>query len=1806
MAKQKPKRSLSERLLLGEPAALKTVRGKKKPFQSDVGLAPSYNLVFDPTGQQSELLKGEADAVRDLYLRRVGEDIASRPDTRAALEESGLIHSGARGGGAPGKQPELFASAADALDWLDQNAYKLPLAGTSLLGTAAVVGYQNLVPEKTKKVIEQKAGEVARLGEQNIGRIIAPAIPPQAFKAAGPTIKKGIKAAGKAAGEIPVTSTAVAGPFGPLLEQKFPKFFMTQGELQGKAQEIAANPGKFIAPATKHPEGVPSRNKQLTAALDVAGNSGSVDEIRSILGPEAILSQPDDLRLYQWAVGEGWSKDKKEWASLSPEEKLFRSTNSNNFLATTARNAVKFIAAQAALPAGFIAIGEAAVDALGGDVKPAEDLVKTAIEPYARYRRTAQDRGTWAASVEFIRENPGEFVLAVNSALRVGGAASGIAARAGLPMAARATPVIARGVGRLAGERAAAAAERGAGRVIGAVSAVSYPYQQVTVQGPTVKSAPVAPVLPRLPGEWAGPIRATEPAVFKTLAEQDRLWSEYEKAIDEFSKDPTKTVDVSVPVLVGITGKNPLANAYLRYLKAPVVGRPGRLQRRIMKKQAGERPTRFLGNMAQGIKIDLIATLERELQKREGSRIRKPVDRLTKERAAFNLTRPLVRRDGSPYTPGFEASMFEHEAALLRKTADPTDLAKQQDIIRMEEYARYLRRIDEVVIPDEVMARLREVAKPYGDQADMIAADIMSNIYGRPVSLEEARRANYIRPLVTEGEEFKAAARQIKRVQNVRLSILSRSQRRIQSLSKRISIYASETGWGMYGRKQSVLRYEAARKDLVKELRRAARIAEKTGEAELAAGYRDALARLEAGRGAGAVDTAELQRVVNGLERGTLTPQQVERLTPEQQALYAEATAAGREAARLESEVVRPGLERLGRISAQSVNSRDVALSRYRLDDLKRQLDEARQYEASGDPKVAATIAKLEERVNREADALSQREAILSAKQAIAAQRKIEKRNVRALKREFDRGEPVFATRDLEVTLGVSKQFAVVRPLRVREMNYYTINRALNEDIDQYIARLMANDQQAVLHLVQHQNSESIGTVSSIQSNRALIADARMIVGGGRFIESEGYTFSTGKEAANMWENLLFDVSNIISADAMAKGIERIVQTNGIRFEFTPDAIARANAMVDNGTWNIGIDGTIDPSLTKLANDLGILPSGEPGKFTDAEIRGHQLAAALSNIVRSQSVAFDMNDFVPLNLKAPKARKPSQVYQKGVVDVTQPEYLGDLMWKQLSGRTIDPGAGEYILLPRAIFDGIQKGLADEAFRLRRPKNDNWFRVNLGSVYGLDKLTRMWRTFTLNLLPRTAFVNMAGSSILALQGGASPYAMMLAFKAINGIPHNGRLLPVPPELRQRYYEQLFTDPTKKGLTPEEFAQYEPSFAEGAMAYVSYYMNTLRYANGMSEDLGRLAIWYQQAYPEAIRAADGVRFFASARRLSDDAIDMIETMAKGEDGWQVKNAAWQQKAFDFLGDLHKGGQVASTVRIAIPFWQWYLHMVKLQLFTMPIHYPGRAMVMQMISDIGEEYQREHGVFVPWGLDWIPIPGKEFIDRTLGGPQAVFLGISSGNIYPQNTVSQFADRNGDLKLWKAANDIQNPLLSNIGFMALNTINALNGGVVQEPGSDQFMQAAKDAFGSEIEASFSNPEFWNFMMNRLMRMVPLSPTIMSQAGQASNSTVFSPVEKQKKGARLEYGDQYRSDIRTIVENLFSDPNTALRVNLPALLFRTTFGLSMTPYYGSGPLRDQSFQKGLESAAYKKSNEERMIRERLMEQLNLPGVPAK
>jgi hypothetical protein len=524
--------------------------------------------------------------------------------------------------------------------------------------------------------------------------------------------------------------------------------------------------------------------------------------------------------------------------------------------------------------------------------------------------------------------------------------------------------------------------------------------------------------------------------------------------------------------------------------------------------------------------------------------------------------------------------------------------------------------------------------------------------------------------------------------------------------------------------------------------------------------------------------------------------------------------------------------------------------------------------------KATGRVVSAEERLVALREA---QDAQVVATEARSVVRGAERRRESAVKevvRIVESGRPVIETGNLKAALDASEQIAAVRVRKRKDYGYYKLERARGEVLDEFIARVEGADNNAILHLVQKGAIEDISAPTVVQGARALETGPAGRVRKGRLKPSKGGFFALGNEqTSKMWQNLMFDTAEFIAAEGWRKKMQELIELTSIKVSVSEQILRNAQRQASQRVKD------------------------NPDIDFDAELQKLVLEGLIAD-----SFEFSIGDFHLFNPGAPKAKKPTEKTFKGMIDRNiDPGTAAGLLWREVNDRTIDPNApGDYYLMPRAVYDSIQKSLADEAFRFRPTSGA----LSSLSGYNLDRATRAWRTLTLNVLPRTAFANIAGSAILGLQAGAGPRAWYYAWRALTGkTDANGRALPVPKELLQRYYDQFTPEIGVSGRLRNA-----PDSIQIGAAWVAWWMNSMRRLNGMSEDFGRLAVWYSKAYPEALKVAngDGQVFLSRAKRLNDDAMDILDTMASGDPAWTAKNDAWLRQSYDFLGYLHRGGQ------------------------------------------------------------------------------------------------------------------------------------------------------------------------------------------------------------------------------------------------------------------------------------------------------------
>ena len=1762
--KAKPKAKPKPSRPIGRPAPL-------------VALHERYGLVYDPEAEASPIVKAELEALNELYKSRTGRDIGDEADVRAALERAELLRVPRAVARAPKsaqelrnrrrEQGELFASALDALDALGETGfvqgfkepfYEAPIveAGREKLdvglsavdkalgravGPAAAAATTVLAPYTLLGTTET-GRRIAREAVAGLGPVVEPAaespigrLAARAGRAAGPAIGRAAGAAagavGKGIAEFPVGLPNLAGlriqasSSGRLATPAYKQ--PTLETTEDQFEDMAANPEKYVpvSVATADRTLPPDANPGIVAAVEQTIAGVITPQVQSALdqnqyGP---FSPRQDLFFKGRAEENGF--DISRWDLLTPGEKIQQAYTKNSYLAQTFRSVVRAVGETGSTVAGVRAIAGALKNAPADDGEELKMILEGMIAPYAYAKDVAKRDGLSAGVLVAFRDQPVDFVIALNAAVRAGGRIGGAVARTGA-----------------LGERA----QRGA--AVGRAVFAERPTQGVT----SVREVPIEVPEPSFMGfADAGPTLARR----AEAVEAGRVSPEgmpYEIVREE----------AAPPILVGYTSPNLTSVAGLK-LKSWVARNSERYAYEL-EERASNRYTRRQANVADGVAVEIEQALTEALGRAPTA--------IERERAAFELTwarenlnaeivdGELVLKQGAAVTPGTVAAYFRGRIRQIEESRayrrDPQSRRLRADIDRLGAQATEWDRIDAVKLTPEVIAELRRVAKPLGKRNDELIAAALG------VPLNEAKRGNYLRLLVID-PEFEATARALKGERNVgKISParLIRVQKDIRKLARQVGI-ANVRGFGKKSRPKSRVRFAQLVDELIVSLREGEDLARRFGDVELADEYARLRESLVLARAGAPERAAALAKELEDLQAGRarVVPEAAQAVFEESRVLRRQA----REAERVAGEAADVAARRLEEAGVRRTDTRVVALARQRVDDARRayETDQASTM-LSPEQKQASRVAlvEAEDRLARlEAAEGARVEAVRLQREAAGLAQK-QGASLREAQRIVLNEQPVLDTEQVRAALDASERVAGVRVRKKRDFGYYTLERARGEVLDEFIARVEANDQNALLHLVQRGPIERIDAPTIVESKRALNFGPAGRIRGGRLKPSKGDLFALGGEASNrMWKNLMFDTAELVAAEGWRKKMREMIELTGVKVTLNSEAQRAANARAQKR-----IDAGEDPD-----------------RVIQEEVQ-RQLEA--------DSVEFNLGDFKVINVLNPRAKAPSETVFEGMVRKNiDPASVAGQMWRELTDRTIDPNApGDYILVPRAVYDGIQRSLQDEAFRFRAPEGR--FRIARFplSGYSLDKATRAWRTLTLNVLPKTAFANFIGSTILAVQAGAGPRSFYYAWRALRGSTDaNGRAMPIPQELLQRYYANLTIEVGRDA----RLANY-PRGVQLAAAWAAKWMNTFRKFNGMSEDFGRLAVWYSKAYPEAMRAAaresgDGATIMLRAKRLNDRALDMLEDMAEDAPEWRAKNAAFIQQSYDFLGDLHRGGKFASRLRIAFPFWQWYIHMLKLTFFTMPVKYPGRALMLQQLGQIGDEYQRTHGVMIPWGEDIVPLWTES---RDLGGqPQWVTIAVGTSNWYPQGTPAGIGGREGYPSINSFVRGSVNPAFTNSALVLISLANIATGnGSAVEYSDYSGLKAAKNEYGNQI-TSFDG-DFLNYTANRLGQIVPLSPTIMSMAGRAPTSTLWNIADKDARGPRLE---RKRQDVLSVIEDPWS-------TNSLSFLAKAIFGLTFTEVPGIGPIERRRLQLIADTEAKKMRIQEMNIARNVLESLGI------
>ena len=353
----------------------------------------------------------------------------------------------------------------------------------------------------------------------------------------------------------------------------------------------------------------------------------------------------------------------------------------------------------------------------------------------------------------------------------------------------------------------------------------------------------------------------------------------------------------------------------------------------------------------------------------------------------------------------------------------------------------------------------------------------------------------------------------------------------------------------------------------------------------------------------------------------------------------------------------------------------------------------------------------------------------------------------------------------------------------------------------------------------------------------------------------------------------------------------------------------------------------------------------------------------------------------------------------------------------------------------------------------------------------------------------------------------------------------------------------------------------------------------YLNSFSEDWARVAVWLSKAYPTARRDAEALGIAQSATELNSAINQFLEAIATGDPKYAALHTQALEKSIQFLGDLHRGGKIASIIRIAIPFQQWYTHIIKLTLFTMPLKYPGRTLFLQQLAQLGQWYQDAHNVTVPWGYTFVPFGEDQY--KIDGQPQWVTRYIDANSWYPEATTT------GLTQPFNFMHGITNGQLDALLYNSTAALALFGQTPALAPDNRTFLNAAKDEYGNDI----SGKDLWWYMFHNVQLSLPLAPTLMSMSGQADTSSLVHRAPKapgiaEMKAAPLD------------IFSLGTDPEKWMWMMVKAI---TGMQEQHTP--GLGPVYTKQLARQYDSNVRARREEANRIREYWNAIMNPPEV---
>lgn len=179
---------------------------------------------------------------------------------------------------------------------------------------------------------------------------------------------------------------------------------------------------------------------------------------------------------------------------------------------------------------------------------------------------------------------------------------------------------------------------------------------------------------------------------------------------------------------------------------------------------------------------------------------------------------------------------------------------------------------------------------------------------------------------------------------------------------------------------------------------------------------------------------------------------------------------------------------------------------------------------------------------------------------------------------------------------------------------------------------------------------------------------------------------------------------------------------------------------------------------------------------------------------------------------------------------------------------------------------------------------------------------------------------------------------------------------------------------------------------------------RHHNTFQEDNANVMLYLHHARKQ-FRKDNNLRWFNRVAQNNELWTDFLERAARGENPQAIE---WGKKSAQAFGNMRDSWKADKYLAGSFMFHRWVAHTIYMTLWSLPVHYPGRYAFLVNVSELGHEYEKQHGVWPEWAKGMIPFLHTS--EKVPGGIQHMLWGVSTQGVNFFATPGQALDLGTD----------------------------------------------------------------------------------------------------------------------------------------------------------------------------------------------------